>query len=356
MLVVVLSVIAVLLIGVGMVYGSRLSSLSTLQRVSSYEGDYNLYQMTIEYDYDLDAIIAQGVGDDQAYLDAVISHVLPGIPISMEAPSFGCSAFRTAAVGSTVLMGRNYDFKQDTSALMVRTDPEDGYASIAFACLNNLGANQADADAESRLACLLAPFACLDGINEQGVSIAVLTLDSEPTFQDTGRPCINTSLAIRLVLDRAATTQEAVDLLAAYDMRAMAGRDYHFFVSDASGDSRVIEYDPRSPDRAMVATPAREITNYYALYADEVLPHQRNGVLGHGRERADAIAGVLDGSREPISAEVAWEALRASAQDPNPQDITSNTQWSVVYDNTNLTAQFVLRRHWDEVFSFNLDE
>ena len=36
-------------------------------------------------------------------------------------------------------------------------------------------------------------------------------------------------LAIRLVLDRAATTQEAVDLLLdGYDMFATSGRDYHF--------------------------------------------------------------------------------------------------------------------------------
>jgi hypothetical protein len=338
-----------------MVHGSHLSSLSTLQKVSSHEGDYNLYQMTIEYDYDLDAIIGQGVGDDQAYLDAVASQVLPGVPVDIEAPSFGCSAFRAVASDSTVLMGRNYDFKQDTSALMVRTAPKDGYASLAFACLNNLGANRPDEDAEGKAACLLAPFACLDGVNEKGVSIAVLTLDSEPASQDTGRPRINTSLAIRLVLDRASTVQEAVGLLAAYDMQAMAGRDYHFFVSDALNDSLVIEYDPRSPARTMTATSAREITNYYALYADEVLPHQRNGALGHGRERADAIADVLDGNRGRVSVDVAWEALRASAQDPDPHDITSNTQWSVVYDNTNLTAQFVLRRHWDEVFSFSLD-
>lgn len=71
----------------------------------------------------------------------------------------------------------------------------------------------------------MAPFACLDGVNERGVSIAVLTLDSAPTHQVSGRQHINTALAIRLVLDRAASTQEAVELLARYDMHAMADRD-----------------------------------------------------------------------------------------------------------------------------------
>ena len=121
----------------------------------------------------------------------------------------------------------------------------------------------------------MGPFAQLDGVNECGVSIAVLTLDSKPCDQDTQRPVINTSLAIRLVLDRAATTQEAVDLLSAHDMHAMAGRDYHFFINDAAGDARVVEWDPRDPDRACKATPVRQVTNFYACYGDEVLPNQR---------------------------------------------------------------------------------
>lgn len=86
--------------------------------------------------------------------------------------------------------------------MLVCTAPKDGYKSIAFAALDNLGANQADASTKAKIASLLAPFACLDGINEKGVSIAVLTLDSEPTKQDTGKPVLATTMAIRLVLDR----------------------------------------------------------------------------------------------------------------------------------------------------------
>lgn len=135
-------------------------------------------------------------------------------------------------------------------------------------------------------------------------------------------------------------------------MHAMAGRDYHFFVSDATGDSRVVEYDPKDDGRRLVATPAREITNYYALYADEVSPNQRNGELGHGKERADAIAPVLDAASGAITVDVAWEALKAAGQEPNPNDVTSNTQWSVVFDDTDLTADIAIRRAWDDVYSF----
>ena len=81
------------------------------------------------------------------------------------------------------------------------------------------------------------------------------TLDSEPVHQNTGKPVIGTTLVIRLILDRAATTEEAVELLNQYDMFATSGRDYHFYITDASGDGRVVEYDCESETREMVATP-----------------------------------------------------------------------------------------------------
>ena len=350
----VVGVVAIGAVALGAAYGKQIATASSLERVTSYEDGYNLYRIDATFGYDLDAIIDADVSDDQAYIDAVLAQVLPGVPIEVKAPKFACSAFRTQTTDGDVLMGRNYDFKDDTSALLVHTDPADGYESICFSALNNLRANSPDSSIKGRIASLLGPFAALDGINEKGVSIAVLTLDSEATDQQTGKPAINTSLAIRLVLDRAASTQQAVDLLERYDMHAMAGRDYHFFISDAQGDSRIVEWDPKSETRRMVATPVREITNYYALYADEVLSNQKNGDLGHGKERAIAIADVLDANDGLVTCDVAWEALKAAAQDPNPDDVTSNTQWSIVYNNTDLTADVCLRRNWDDVYRFSL--
>ena len=210
------SVGAVAAVATGALAASRIKTLCSLKKLSSFAGAYNLYESTVAYRYDLDAIIKLGVEDDQTYIDAVCKQVFPGIPVKVEAPKFACSTF-CAEAPSSVLMGRNYDFKDDTSALLVRTHPKDGYASISFSALNNLGANMPEESLKSKVAAMLGPFASLDGINEKGVSIAVLTLDSLPTRQNSGKPKINTSLAIRLVLDRAASTQEAVDLLGSYD-------------------------------------------------------------------------------------------------------------------------------------------
>ena len=196
----------------------------------------------------------------------------------------------------------------------------------------------------------------MDGMNEKGVSIAVLTLDSEPTYQQTGKPTITPTLAIRLVLDHAATTAEAVALLREYDMFASGGRDYHFYITDASGDGRVVEYDCDDPARPLVDTPAAAATNFYALYPDRVKPNQRNGIYGHGRERYDTVLKILAQQKDVLSPLTVWDALRAVAQEPDSKDITSNTQWSICFHSSTLSADVALRRHWDNIFRFRLTE
>ena len=351
----VLAVVAVAAVGFGALYTSRIQTANSIEKLTDYD-DYNLYRMQVRYDYDLDKMIANTTADNQSFIDAAVKQALPLLPVSIKAPTFGCSAFHIQETGGDHLMGRNYDFKRDTSAMLVCTAPKDGYKSIAFAALDNLGVNQADASTKAKIASLLAPFACLDGINEKGVSIAVLTLDSEPTKQDTGKPVLATTMAIRLVLDRAATTAEAVELLQQYDMFATSGRDYHFYITDASGDGRVVEYDCDDPARPLVDTPAAAATNFYALYPDRVKPNQRNGIYGHGRERYDTVLKILAQQKDVLSPLTVWDALRAVAQEPDSKDITSNTQWSICFHNSTLSADVALRRHWDNIFRFRLTE
>ena len=43
---------------------------------------------------------------------------------------------------------------------------------------------------------------------------------------------------------------------------------------------------------------------------------------------------VLEEQAEGYTNDTVWDALKASSQEPNPVDITSNTQWSIAYNNT----------------------
>lgn len=355
--IILLVILAALLLCVSVfafLYAGRMETMSSIQKITDYPDGYNLYRMDVQYDYRLENIIDYGITDNQTMIDAILSEALPLLPVHIKVPSFGCTAFTMTDDNGQVHMGRNYDFKNDTSAMLVYCAPKNGYKSVGFAAMDNVSANQPDESIKKRLASLSAPFICLDGVNEKGVSIAVLTLDSEPVHQTTGKPTIATTLAIRLVLDKAASTQEAVELLRGYDMFASSGRDYHFYITDASGDGRVLEYDCDSETRELVDTKTEAVTNFFILYKEKVLPNQRNGIYGHGRERYDAVLEVLEAQPSYTDATV-WEALKVSSQDPNPESITSNTQWSINYNNTACTASIALRRNWQDVTVYVLD-
>ena len=347
--------LAAVLVFVG-IYFTRIQTMNSIEKLSDYDDGYNLYRMEVKYDYSLDDVINYGIKDNQTMIDAILKDALPLLPVKIEAPSFGCTAFTLTDADGDVHMGRNYDFKNNTSAMLVYCAPKNGYRSVATAALDNVSANAPDESTKMKLASLTAPYICLDGLNEKGVSIAVLTLDSEPTKQDTGKPVLATTMAIRLVLDRAATTAEAVELLQQYDMFATSGRDYHFYITDAAGDGRVIEYDCDDPVRPMVVTPSQQVTNFFVKYKENVLPNQKNGIYGHGRERYDAIEEVLDSNAGAITPDIAWQALQAASQEPNPKDVTSNTQWSILYDNTNCTATIALRRDWGNKTEIDLGD
>lgn len=331
-----------------------IQTLEGMKKITDYP-DFNLYSMHVCYDYDLDAIIDYGITDTETCLHAIIEKGLPGLPLKIRMPDFGCSAFTLK--GNHVLMGRNYDFRFNTSAMLVHTSPKDAYRSIAFAALNNLDADHPIDDPKQELAALASPFVCLDGINEKGLSIAVLTLDSKPTIQNTGKKGIGTSLVIRMVLDRCADIKEAVQLLNQYDMKATAGRDYHFYMTDAYGNGAVVEYDCDDPARPLKAVKTRSVTNFFALYKDRVKPNQKNGIYGHGKERYDSIESILSAMKPDDSEkETAWKALRSAWQTPVADDITSNTQWSIVFDNHDLTADIVMHRYWPDILHCTLDE
>ena len=349
-----MAVILVVAVFLG-IYFTRIQTIGSIEQLTDYEDGYNLYRMDVKYDYSIENVINRGIEDDQMMIDSMLKEVLPLLPVKMKAPNFGCTSFSLTDTDGDVHMGRNYDFKSDTSAMLVYCTPKDGYKSVAVAALDNVSANVPDENIKKKLASLASPFICLDGINEKGVSISVLTLDSEPVRQNTGKPVISTTLAIRLVLDRAATTEEAVELLRSYDMYSSAGRDYHFYITDASGDGRVVEYDCESETRELVATPTEAVTNFFIIYKEKALPNQKNGIYGHGRERYDAVMKVLEEEKGNYTNDTVWKAMKSAAQYPDPDDITSNTQWSVSYNNTDLTAEIAIRRNWEDIIHIELE-
>lgn len=51
-----------------MVYWSRFQTVASIEKLTDYDDGYNLYCMDIDYDYDLDALIARGITDTNPLL------------------------------------------------------------------------------------------------------------------------------------------------------------------------------------------------------------------------------------------------------------------------------------------------
>lgn len=83
--------------------------------------------------------------------------------------------------------------------------------------------------------------------------------------QNTEKPDITTTTAIRMLLDRAADAEEALDLLEQYDLHGSKGMMVHFALSDTKGRSVSVEY----VDQQMVVTDTPVVTNFYLAQGEK---------------------------------------------------------------------------------------
>ena len=90
---------------------------------------------------------------------------------------------------------------------------------------------------------LAALYAPLDGMNEKGLAVSVnMIQDSTSINQNTEKSDLTTTTAVRLLLNKAASVDEALDLLRQYDLHASMGMMIHFALADTTGKGVVVEY------------------------------------------------------------------------------------------------------------------
>ena len=219
-------------------------------------------------------------------------------------------------------------------------NPDHGYASIAVANISVLGYNEEKAagqlpvvDHESGRA------VCHDGRRTRwAFSIGVLLIRGmEPTNQETDKLDLTTTSAMRWLLDKAATVEEAVGMLENMDMHASANASYHFQMADAQGDSAVIEY----VDNQLRVI--RKEDGEFQMLTNFLISEDVYG-FGKGQDRYTILADTLQRKTTVFYRKrmrcLYWK--RSSQNKVNEETGTlTATQWSVVYNNTQR-----LRRSW----------
>lgn len=337
-----------------------------------------IYEMTYTVDYKLDDAINFGI-DGQTKLEQFVGAYLmdntKGKSMSL-AYDAGCSAF-AAPDKSTgdFLMGRNFDFNHwdkdsnriDIPVIVVHTAPKGGKKSVSFVDGYFVKYKKGFYTApKTDLSMLMAlPYLLLDGINEDGFAISVLKLDGKPTRQtDASKKTVFTTVAMRMLLDRASTVKEATAMLDKYNM--CMDRDtasYHFFMADATGDYAIVEYtgkdvnikNPTNMETLWQNDTLRCVTNFY------VSPTMRETVFGgyshHGRDRYDKLrAGLLKYNYNVTPAQ-GLELMKTVAQGPNDdKSSTGFTQWTEMFNLTKRRLTMNLTREWDKTFEFGIEQ
>ncbi len=340
---VLIALLVIVIVIAGIIYGMfrhEISSLMSLKKID----DYTLYTMEYDGDYGFDDFLKTGASNDGELVDFVVKKLLKGLPVEFSIPNLGCSTFNAQTQDVDKVFGRNFDLTY-SPALFVKTQPDNGYASMSIVNLGFLGFNK-ERQPDSlmkQITTLAAPYAPLDGLNEKGLSIGVLLIPDEATNQQTDKVDITTTTAVRLVLDKAATVDEAVALLKQYDMHSSAKSSYHFQIADANGKSVVVEYVDNEISVVDAKQSYQMATNFLLTPGDYD--------FGMGQDRYDIMKNILDKNQGVITDEQAgMDILQAASSDwhKNDRGEESATQWSVLYNNTDLTAKIVMGRKYDQ--------
>ena len=345
-LTILVSIILAIVVGFGFMFRKEISTMLSIKKID----DYGFYSIDVQSDYYLDELVAAGGAEtDGELVSFLVSNIMRGLPIEFNIPDFGCSTFQVQNKEGDWLFGRNYDLNPIPS-MLVKTQPEDGYRSIAIANANVIGleVNQEKLSLMQRVMSLASPYVMMDGLNEKGLSIGVLLIKDEATNQMTSKPDLTTTSMMRLVLDKAQNVQEAIEIFEAFDMHASSGASYHFQITDAAGDSVIIEYIDNE-----ISVIEKESDAYQ--YLTNFLVSEAKYGFGKGHDRYEVIKETLNDKNGVLSETEAMDLLKEVSQD-DPAGGTTQTQWSVVYNNTDLTLDVVINNNFDTVYSYTFEE
>ena len=303
--------------------------------LKAIEGFDHVY--TVEYDgeyYLEDAISSNLISADDlvAYLNKkMISWKIAAEnnkKLTIELPSIACCSIAANNAGEAggKIFGRNYDYDNGT-AIILHTMPYNGYESVStsypYFVTGELWWEPSYNFVNDAVALALI-YAPLDGMNEKGLYISILELDDEETNQaDEGKNDVQTTVAVRYILDNAATVAEALEILEGFNMHNVFGTAYHYAIADTTGRSVVVEYI----NNKMLVKDAKVVTNHY-LTDTEAKPYAST----NSKTRYNAAYNAGEEAEWNMTPEQMRDALKAAKCIHDPDDDSFVSIWSAVFE------------------------
>lgn len=247
---------AVLLLILAVVAWAIEDDVRTLSSLRQIEGT-NAYVMDYYCDYHLedlrDGIDINHVEDEliDAYFRAVVAVVAKRVRTSfvpetleiLPSDTEFCSTVAYRNEQGEMLVGRNLDWKHE-HCLVLRIHRGGEIASQSVIDLAYLNMDNADLMGTwlwQRIPLLFAPYYVMDGMNSHGVVITAMSLNDSHPPRDPAKPDIMHATDMRLVLDDAKSTEEAIEIFESYNIHFVE-TPCHYVIADASGRSAVIEF------------------------------------------------------------------------------------------------------------------
>lgn len=248
--------------------------------------------------------------------------------------AWGCSLFAALGDEDNRFLGRNFDW-QFSPALLLFTDPPDGYASVSMVDIEYLGfegersRDLTDLPLEARRSLLDAPSLPFDGMNEKGLAVGMAAVPGEDMPYDPQKRGVDQLGIIREILDHSATIEEAVEIMRSYNID-MGSVPVHYLIASASGESAVVEFYQGEMIVFRNEPPWQTATNF-------LLASTKGQTQGQCW-RYDLIEQRLKEWEGKASFEDALRLLEDVSQD--------NTQWSILYHMTSGDLDIVMGRDY----------
>lgn len=301
-------------------------------------------------DYGFDEFLAGGgASSDGEVVEYLANNLLSDLNLrDLLGGIFGCSTIAVQSPEGDALFGRNFDW-ENCEAMVVESHPENGYASLSTVNMDfitqNVGGGMVgmalNLDEVKTLAALYAP---LDGMNEAGLAVSVnMIQDSAAIEQNTEKPDITTTTAIRLLLDQAGSVEEALELLGQYDLHGSMGMMIHFAIADSTGRSVAVEYVAGE----MIVTETPVLTNFYLAEGE------KQGIgTQQSHERYDILMNQLEETSQ-MGMEDVRDALDSVSKD-NFGEFES-TEWSIVMNLSAGEVRYYHRENYNQNYTFRLE-
>ena len=324
-------------------FWNELRSLASIRKLD----DYGMFQMTYYGDYGFDDFLLVGAERDRDIENFVVNRLLKGLPIDLNITGGGCTVFMSYSPDNELIFGRNFDFDYAPS-MQIFTNPKNGYASVSTVNLAFIGYSEDNLPSGlnfNSFLTLAAPFLPFDGMNEKGLAIALLAVpEAEPPY-DENKVMLNTTTAIRLVLDYASTVDEAVEMLRQYNIYFSAGIYCHYLIGDASGQSVLVEYFDR--DIKVVRT-----DESFQIASNFIAYNELN--IGEGFcefERYNKVYNTINGNNGVLNMK---QAINLLADVGVYYEGDDRSQWTVVYNISTLEGIIFANRNTGNLIIFKL--